>query len=571
MDEIESLLFHLSSPTIQNRTMICDILELLIKKAKYIIVLDADFGQRSFNFLKEIRGAPPKVLINKIDPVKRRVFLFSNKYDLREKQILEDIKQNKKIVIVSLIKGIVDNLFTVISEHNKNTKVIRHTSMTDDKLKQELININDFWIQYQVVIYSPTIDAGCDFNKEHFDRMYCYISSNSAPPRAFLQMTGRVRSLTENNIRVYYDISMNYTANNLYIPTTKEIEEFKINQNNKYNVGIVKNDENGDIRIIKKSVYTDLFSVNYLEKYKGKFRFIQELKEMILTKGFGYKNDDDDVDTIDDIPEEGDSKNTSISVDDIKININNDKIEQSTNHTTSSCSEKLEILNTEDICSEELHECEIRRNSSKATRIDKLKIKRYYFKKKLRLDNDISNKELFEYLNDWYGNEYVLDNMLYALNLKQETDYKDPLFKNIRNKVNYFYEIINLFGFTDVLDFETEITASDIFFKKLMSSKFTDFEKYKEVMEIFEKKIKFKNELKTEKYGIELKHLIRMFNIILNEFGIKIESNRKKITSIKWMYKYKLNNSMYKLKDIIEKIKTKINSNITQNDVYLFN
>ena len=57
----------------------------------------------------------------------------------------------------------------------------------------------------------------------------------------------------------------------------------------------------------------------------------------------------------------------------------------------------------------------------------------------------------------------------------------------------------------------------------------------------------------------------------LAEFGIKIESNRKKITSIKWMYKYKLNNSMYKLKDIIEKIKTKINSNITQNDVYLFN
>ena len=56
MDEIESLLFHLSSKTLQERTTICDLLDQFIKGAPWIVAMDADFGQRSFDFLSGIKS-----------------------------------------------------------------------------------------------------------------------------------------------------------------------------------------------------------------------------------------------------------------------------------------------------------------------------------------------------------------------------------------------------------------------------------------------------------------------------------------------------------------------------------
>ena len=67
--------------------------------------------------------------------------------------------------------------------------------MSDDRLKEKFMDVNAFWSQYKVVIYTPTIDAGVDFNiRDYFDRMYCFLSSGSTQvtPRGFLQMTGRI-------------------------------------------------------------------------------------------------------------------------------------------------------------------------------------------------------------------------------------------------------------------------------------------------------------------------------------------------------------------------------------------
>ena len=51
LDEIESLLNHLSSPTLANRrTHVCLILKHLIAKAKWVLSMDADFGNRGYDF-----------------------------------------------------------------------------------------------------------------------------------------------------------------------------------------------------------------------------------------------------------------------------------------------------------------------------------------------------------------------------------------------------------------------------------------------------------------------------------------------------------------------------------------
>lgn len=85
-------------------------------------------------------------------------------------------------------------------------KYVMHTSRTDDNLKNELEDVNNFWIKYQVVLYSPTIESGVDFNKEHFDKIYCIIKNGqmTCSQRAFLQMVGRIRHVGDPIINCYY-------------------------------------------------------------------------------------------------------------------------------------------------------------------------------------------------------------------------------------------------------------------------------------------------------------------------------------------------------------------------------
>ena len=75
-----------------------------------------------------------------------------------------------------------------------------HMSKQDDQVKEQLANVNELWVKYQLVLYSPTISAGVDFSVEHFDRMYFYMCRGSCSPLGALQMTGRVRKLRDRTI-----------------------------------------------------------------------------------------------------------------------------------------------------------------------------------------------------------------------------------------------------------------------------------------------------------------------------------------------------------------------------------
>lgn len=70
-----------------------------------------------------------------------------------------------------------------------------HTSMTGDDVKRALRDVNKLWCTARLVMYSPTVEAGVDFNLEYFDRMFVFTCQGSTTPLGLMQMTGRVRTL----------------------------------------------------------------------------------------------------------------------------------------------------------------------------------------------------------------------------------------------------------------------------------------------------------------------------------------------------------------------------------------
>lgn len=541
LDEIESLLAHLSSVTLKTkRIAICKLLECILQNAKWILALDADFDNRSYEFLSKIKEKP-KVIVNEYKPTKKK-FLFNSNYELRKFQLNEDIKNNKKVVVICLCKNTMDELYEFIKKDNPKIKLIRYSSMTDDSQKLDLKDVNNIWNKYDVILYTPTIESGVDFNvKNYFNRMYCFLSNNSCSPRSFLQMVGRIRDLGDNDIRCYFDKSMLFTDKDIYIPTINEFEEFQIsNDSTKYDLDVVYNKIGGTIDIkVNKSAFTRIFAYNSYENYIKNYKFLRTLKELLIIKSFTYINEDiGEKNIVEEINDDDKSenketlKNSSI-VDEPNINDENNEEINTTVSSKKSIYEIDELLIAPLISTIRATEIEHLKNTNKATRIDKLCLKRYFIEKKFKLKE---NEFTIEFLLSWYSKEYILDNALYALHKKDYTTDTDRIL--IDKRLKYLTTLLGIYGFDNIFDFNTKIIKDDALEQKMKDSKLLDKENYTELMKVYGKKIRAEH-----KIGFCVDKFTIMTNSVLNEYGINIESTRKQIKKNNqrtWIYTYQL-------------------------------
>jgi hypothetical protein len=111
----------------------------------------------------------------------------------------KDLKNNKKIVLPCMLCNPTQeykNNYTV-----EGYKVVCHNAI--EKNEEILTNYIDEWKKTDLLIYSPTIEAGVDFDVKHFDKCYGYMADNSTCARAFSQMLHRIRQLETDEVLIY--------------------------------------------------------------------------------------------------------------------------------------------------------------------------------------------------------------------------------------------------------------------------------------------------------------------------------------------------------------------------------
>ena len=560
LDEIESLLFHLSSTVMKCRMDVCELLQNYIKCADWVLALDADFNQRAFDFLTSVKNKP-RILINDIKPKVIRHFVLTSNYYLNVSRLIEDLKTNKKIVIICLSIGDANEIYRKLDAFN----VVLHTSKEDDSKKTKLKDVNSFWTQYQAVIFTGVVDAGIDFNVQgYFDNMYCFICKGCNSPRSFLQMTGRIRHLNNNVIKVAYPKNMN-VVNDFHIPSLLEMEEFLVNQNLDICRKKYIEDVDGFKIIPQKNIFSKIFAYNRLEIYTAFVNFLSILKESIIEKGYTYAydknipNDNNDITISDNVTTINDNVSSKSSVTNENENVvilMKNEMAPSSKQSSKKIFEFEDFLEAPDINANELLVLEDNVNNNIASKFDKLAIKKYYFKRKLKVDHPINNDldpEILKLFLKWYDKEYVLDNALCALGKKSYDDTNDPYFKNIGNKIKYLNKFLNVFGFDSLLD-NKMVELDEILRTKMKNSGLLTNKNYSTMMKTFEKRERAKD---CENFREST--FINITDSILNEFGFKIDNNieKKRNKEIKnkfdRKYTYFLNESMPFLIDVINK------------------
>jgi len=236
LDESESTLKHFSAATLAEREKVWERFQFFCSRCAQLILLDAHLGARSAWWLQEMFGEAANAnhdddqssideanlshdnreLRARLGQPRLRVFVNDRKTD--EKTYVNHptkesftfamrslLQMNKKLAIACNSKRKAKHFHRCIDKWFPKLKVSLYCSDSGAAEKEEVARCNEEWIGYDVVIYSPTVGAGVDFNpvQPHFDAIFAFGVSTSNPCSEFMQMIGRVRKVKDKVVHVY--------------------------------------------------------------------------------------------------------------------------------------------------------------------------------------------------------------------------------------------------------------------------------------------------------------------------------------------------------------------------------
>ena len=224
VDEIYSVLESWDNNMRRDISDLMNIFDVILRNAKYLYVMDAHLNNKLVvNTLKNIRKED-KFIFHKnprlYDYSKYNVNWYENRetdsYRGFQNMILQDLVEGKKVAVISATKAYVDEVYLAIKKHSDiaaDLQKFKYTSCPDDeKIKDEHFkDVEKYWSEKCVVLYSPTISAGISFNKvgiEGFDKVYVYltpINKMTASINTFGQMIFRIRQLNDKEINIFFD------------------------------------------------------------------------------------------------------------------------------------------------------------------------------------------------------------------------------------------------------------------------------------------------------------------------------------------------------------------------------
>jgi superfamily II DNA or RNA helicase len=469
LDEIESLLYHFSSKTLDgsNEFVFSGFLTLC-RISKKILLSDADFNLRAFNFVSQLEKEPN--IIYNIYNNNKKVIKLNFDENVLVKDIYDKINLNKNVVVICQSITKANNLHEKLSKEFKDKTIVLHTSKTPDDVKQKLVDVNEFWSKMNILIYTSTIECGIDFNKEHFDNMYVFTTSRCNSPRSLIQQMGRIRKLNCNEILFHIgkEFKRDINCNSLYsFVETKEYIDHSFEKTN-------------DIFVYNKQEELNKLSENFLTKLiqccnESNFKYIYNQEKS--DKKLFIENKEQEVKRI---------------------------------------KELCKNLNTENH-----KEIFIRVENNEGSEEDKFKCEVLKLMKKLKLDvyDDII-------IDNFYGNKrfenlliLLTDTSLECNNLAEQESYM---------KANHIKSIIKELGFSLSENRNISNKAYNENIIKFFESNYYKKLNMKDFNILFELKKRFRFNKKTCYFNKQIKKLMNEFGIDI----CKYRQNHKKIKNI---------------------------------------
>jgi Origin of replication binding protein len=208
LDEIESLVPQLFAGTvpIETKAKNAKVWNHLLMTSNSCIAMDAEFSEASEKMLRTLRPSKSVTFF---------VNVCRNWSDVRttlvqtDAQLLgmmaADVASGKKVyACFGSRKFMRQRAVPILLEEMDSAKLMVYDSDTDNHIKEEhLRNVDNTWVNFDVILTTSTNHSGTSFEKTHFDVVYGFFGSAfNLSHEDMLQMMGRIRVVHQWNISI---------------------------------------------------------------------------------------------------------------------------------------------------------------------------------------------------------------------------------------------------------------------------------------------------------------------------------------------------------------------------------
>jgi hypothetical protein len=162
--------------------------------------MDAFLGAETRAFFKSLQ-LPARVVRNTWRPQPRTMVFTNDRQDWVAK-LVQELAAGQNVAVASMSANMLHRLRKHLVEELKlvgEDEVLLYDSAADDELKKRVRFVNTDWVTKRLVMWSPCIEAGVNFDRQHFHAMFLYLCS-STTPLGLMQMSGRVRQLENSTV-----------------------------------------------------------------------------------------------------------------------------------------------------------------------------------------------------------------------------------------------------------------------------------------------------------------------------------------------------------------------------------
>jgi hypothetical protein len=276
LDEINSILTHLRSPTMNNRRKeIYDYLVEIVKNAKCVICLDADLADWNCEFLQDIQENEYIIYYNSVKNKSGTVVKIYESVQIMVDIMEEKIKKKQYFMACFDSLKEMNNIINYLKKHLNPESYLVYSS----EIEYDIIDTED-WID-KYVFFTPSIIYGIDFNYAKVD-VYSFTKKMHLNSQNIYQMLSRARQ--QNEVFVYCNKSKRY---NKYesVEDVKE-ETLYYEKHLKKLVPTLKNDMEVDDTAYRTMYYNQKYIDGLL-----KSNIKEHLIEILYDKGYSIEYD----------------------------------------------------------------------------------------------------------------------------------------------------------------------------------------------------------------------------------------------------------------------------------------
>jgi hypothetical protein len=207
LDEFGPLLKYIahSSTLTKKRKVVHDTVMQVIRIAKYVVVLDADLSDHELEVLATLRESTTTTVYHNKQKTNTKEYLVLPSHNAGIRRLITLLKEGKRIYVPCDGKKVAQDIYAYIQKELPDKKVIHYDGKSSPLHKQSITACNTEWLNYDVVITSPTIIYGVDFNPVHFHQVIAFFKGHTIDAVSAFQSMERPRSLIDKYVTVCID------------------------------------------------------------------------------------------------------------------------------------------------------------------------------------------------------------------------------------------------------------------------------------------------------------------------------------------------------------------------------